>query len=233
MTMQKSLCALVACLGALAVASPQSASASVTFYDTQAAFQAATTTHLLDDYGSSSYWTSVGNGFAENGVTYSGLASDWPANVLVIGPGYTNFGSGVGVTAQNIVTSYGDENFVASFSTPYTAVGFDAFFADEGTGVLSVLGAHGSLLGELDFGRDPATGLADEGYLGFTSTTPIWGFHWDTVGDGNEGTGISDLSVSGVGAAGIPEAASWELMIMGVGIVGWSKRRRRRNCFVR
>ena len=230
MTMQKSLCALVACLGALAVASPQSASASVTFYDTQAAFQAATTTHLIENFSTAPIKNAPVPSLRLHGITYTGLAGTPFPNVGVAPPGYDDFGANVGAITQYVLVADGDENIVATFSTPYSAVGFEDFFNGLGPGVVTVFGPQQSVLGRFAFadGLDPVTHRADRGYLGFTSTTPIWGFEWDTTGGGELNTGFTDLSVSGPGAAGIPEAGSWAFMILGVGIVGGVLRRRRR-----
>ena len=73
---------------------------------------------------------------------------------------------------------------------------------------------------------NPATGLADRGYLGFTSSAPITGFQWDTTAGGQLNTGFTNISV-GTAGVGVPEPATWTLMLAGFGGLGAMLRRRR------
>lgn len=217
----------------------QASAAVFTFYDTQAAFNAASSTTLLDDFsfppGSGHIVYGVeqigGHGtssITRNGVTYSDVSGT--DDLLILAPGdYWNFGANVGTTTDYVMTTDYDEHIQAMFSTTYTAVGLTAYFNGLGPGTLTVFGIGGSVIGLLDFpstGDDPATGLADRGYLGFTSTAPITGFQWDTTDGGILNTGFSNLSVG----EATPLPAAFPLFATGLGAMGlFGWRRKRKN----
>lgn len=218
----------------------QTSATAVNFYNTQSAFNAASNTTLLDDFSfpPGSGYTVFGveqigghgtNSITRNGVTYTDVSGT--NDILILAPGdFWNFGAAVGITTDYVVTTDYDEHIRATFSTPYTAVGFTAYFNGLGPGTLTVLGAGGATIGAYAFpasGVDPATGLADRGYLGFTSTDPITGFQWDTTGGGNLNTGFSNLSVGSpvpvpvpIVGAGLPG-----LVLAFAGILIWRRRR--------
>src|SRR5262249_37406089 len=133
------------------------------------------------------------------GMTYTDVSGT--NDILILAPGdYWNFGAAVGTTRDYVVTTDYDEHIRVTFSKPYREVGFTAYFNGHGPGTLTVYGFGGVTLGTYDFtsGLDPATGLADRGYLGFTSSAPIFGFEWDTTDGTNVNTGFSNLSVGEV-----------------------------------
>ena len=206
---------------ALGIASP--AQAGVTFYETQATFNGAATTALLEDFSTAPTKDAALASLILHGVTYTGLAGSPFPNVFVTSPGYSNYGAAVGTTTDYILAANGDENILASFSTPYNAVGFNAFFNGLGDGTLTVFGAGSSVIGTFTFlgGFDPATGLADKGYLGFTSTAPIYGFEWDTTLGGELNTGFTNISVN------VPEPIT--LSLFGAGLAGAVAMRRRKS----
>jgi hypothetical protein len=159
-------------------------------------------------------------------------------DILILAPGdYWNFGANVGITTDYVVTTDYDEHIRATFSREYRAVGFTAYFNGLGPGTLTVFGEDGSTVGVLNFasGLDPATGLADRGYLGFTTQQPvITGFQWDTTGGGNLNTGFSNLSVfppNGAGPASVPGPIAGAglpgLIAACGGLLGWWRRRKK------
>ena len=66
-------------------------------------------------------------------------------------------------------------------------------------------------------GLDPATGLADEGYLGFTSDTPITGFQFVSTLGGQLNTGFTDISE----ISAVPEPSTWAMMLLGFAGLGF------------
>jgi len=202
------------------------------FYFTQASFNAAAPgAVLLENFSSATPDVKFSPTLVLPSGSYTGLEGDPSPHVLVASPGYTNFGANVGVTTQFIATASGDENIVAAFSTPYSAVGFDAFFNGLGPVALTVFGSGNSVLGTLLIasGLNPITGLADKGYLGFTSDSPIYGFQWDTTLGREFNTGFTNISV--VAAVNpVPLPAALPLFVTGLGalgLLGW--RRKRKN----
>jgi hypothetical protein len=201
----------------------QAAADTVAFYDTQAAFNAVATTTLLDDFSfPHTGFSQVGghgtSSITRNGVTYTDVSGT--NDIVILTPGDSwNFGAAVGTTTDYVVTTDYDEHIRATFSNNYYAVGFTAYFNGLGPGTLTVFGTGGATLGALTFpssGNDPATGLADRGYLGFTSTAPITGFQWDTTDGGIIDTGFSNLSVGAV-----PEPSTWAMLLLGFAGVGF------------
>jgi hypothetical protein len=203
--------------------------AAIVFYDTQASFDAAVPgATLIEDFSGAPVKDTPLASLVLPSGTYSGLEGTPFPNVFVTSPGYTNFGSSVGTTTQFILTSNGDENLLAgSLASPVFALGFDAFFNGKGLLTLNVFGAGNTLLGSTTFasGNDPATGLADKGYLGFTSSDPIFGFQFVST-DGREvNTGFTNISVGGA----VPEPSTWAMMLLGFAGVGFMAYRRKQN----
>jgi hypothetical protein len=222
----------------------QASADAVTFYVTQASFDAAAkNATLLDDFsfppGTGHVVFGVeqigGHGISSitrNGMTYTDVSG--ANDILILAPGdFWNFGANVGITTDYVVTTDFDEHIRATFSREYTAVGFTAYFNGLGPGSLTVFGENGSTIGVLNFadGMDPATGLADRGYLGFTTQQPvITGFQWDTTGGGGLNTGFSNLSVfppNGAGPVSVPGpivgAGLPGLMLAALGWLGWRR----------
>jgi len=207
----------------------QASADTVTFYDTQSSFNAAATTTLLDNFSFPHVgFGQIGGGgtssITRNGVTYTDVSGT--NDIVILTPGDSwNFGAAVGTTTDYVVTTDYDEHIRATFSTSYNAVGFTAYFnGTAGPATVTVFGTGGDTIGIFAFpsGDDPATGLADRGYLGFTSTAPITGFQWDTTGGGIINTGFSNLSVGPV-----PEPSTWAMMILGFAGIGFMAYRRK------
>jgi len=168
---------------------------------------------LLDDFSFPPGTGQVGNrveqigghgtsSITRNGVTYTDVSGT--NDLLIFAPPGANFAASVGVITDYVMTTDFDEHIRATFSSEYSAVGFTAYFNGLGPLTLTVFGEDGSAIVVLNFasGLDPATGLADRGYFGFTTQQPIiTGFQWDTTGGGNVNTGFSNLSA---GPASVP-----------------------------
>jgi hypothetical protein len=223
--------ALAGAIGALATAAQAS---TFTFYTSQSAFDAASTTAIVEDFegvAAGDLNTPLAS-FSRNGITYTPFAGAPFANVWIAGApvDYTNFGADIPVVGGTQLTSHvmvanGDEDIRADFSAGYTAIGFDAYYNGLGPFTLSVLGLGGVTLatfGTAD-GTDAATGLADRGYIGVVSDTPLWGFRWTTTHGAVLNTGFDNIALG----RGVPEPAAWALMIAGFGLAGATLRRRR------
>jgi hypothetical protein len=136
-----------ALLGATAAAN-----ADVIFYDTQAAFSAASNTNLLDNFslpaGTGQFGGHGTTSITRNGVTYTDVSGT--NDILILAPGdYWNFGAAVGITTDYVVTTDYDEHILATFSTTYTAVGFTAYFNGSGREPSLFLVPAGAQLGRL------------------------------------------------------------------------------------
>lgn len=222
------LFALVAAAAFTVVLAPSNgANAAVVFYTSQASFNAAAPgATLVENFSGAPIKDAPLSSLVLPSGTYTGLAGSPFPNVFVSSPGYTNYGANVGTTTQYILTANGDENLVAgSLASLASAVGFDAFFNGLGNLTLTVFGPGSVTLGSVNYatGLDPATGLADKGYLGFTSTTPISGFQFESTLGGRLNTGLTNISVGSV-----PEPSTWAMMILGFAGIGAMTYRRRK-----
>jgi len=232
---------LLAIAGAFGAVAGSAHALSFTFYSTKASFDAATTTSVIEDFEgvpSASTNTPLA-GFARNGVTYTPFAGSPFANVWIAGPpvDYTNFGADVPLVGSsqitsNVMVANGDEDIQADFVAPHFAIGFDSYFNGLGPWTVQVLGLGGVSLASFSTsdGNDPATGLADLGYFGVLSDTPLWGFRFTSTLGGRLNTGFDNIAVGDPRTprdTSIPEPAAWSLMIAGFGLAGASLRRRR------
>ncbi len=207
--------ALVA--AAIASAATSAASASpVTFYTNQAAFETAASPTLIEDFESVSPKDTALPTLTHNDITYTPFAGSPSPNVWVASPGYTNFGPGVTQpTTTSILVANGDEDFLATFATPFTAVGFDVYLNGLGPATVSVMNGA-TILDTFTF-PDAAD---DKEFLGFISAVPITGFRWTSTLGGRLNTGIDNIE-----AASVPEPAT--LLLVGSGLVAAVRRRRR------
>jgi hypothetical protein len=223
------LCIAASALGSVCF-SPTSSEAATTLYTTQADFNAAApSASLLENFATAPINIALPS-FTIGSGTYSGNP-----NVFVAPPGFTNFGAAVASpTTQIIVTASGNENITVSFTTPYHAVGFEAFFNGLGPLTLAVYGAGNTLLAGfpiLPLGLDPATGLADKGYLGFTSDQLIYGFQWVATGGETLNTGFTNISAQAADLSIVtPLPAALPLFATGLGalgLLGWRRKKKK------
>ena len=190
------------------------ASATVTFYADEAAFNAAASTVLIEDFDSFvpkdvAILTPIVRGIA----TYTPSASVVSPNLVVTGTTYFNFGANLNPFNATVLTSSGEEDILVNFSLTQTAVGFDGYLNGLGPGTVRVFDGA-TLLDTFDL-ADPAGG--GKTYVGIVSTTPFDGFRWTTSSGTELNTAIDSIAVSN---APEPETvASMVAGLLGVGAV--------------
>jgi hypothetical protein len=219
---------------ALAAGVLAAGSAAADTYISQAAFDAAASTTLLEDFEGLApglYNTPLPS-FSRNGATYVGLAGTPFLNIYLAGDpvNFPNFGADipfVGPTqlTSHVMTANGDENIRATFTQGYRALGMDLYFNGLGPATISFLDQGGGVIESITSptGHRFGTSLADIGFGGIVSDTPVWGFQWTSTLGGQTNTGFDNIRV-----AAIPEPGTWALMLLGFGGLGAGLRMRRR-----
>lgn len=197
----------------------ESAVAAVTFYDSKAAFDAAASTTLIEDFTSfapkdTNIFSSITRGIA----TYTPFAPIHAPNLVVTGVPYTNFGANLNPVTEHVLTTSGDEDILVTFATGLTAVGFNGYLNGLGPGTVSVFNGS-TLLDTLNLDNPVGGALI---YVGITSSTPITAFRWITTDGGILNTAIDNISVSAV-----PEPATYATLLTGLGLLGFNRWRRR------
>lgn len=213
----------------VAALAAHSAQAAVTVFSSKTDFDSAVTTSLVEDFEGADLTRNVKlPSFTHNGITFIGNAGAPSKNVVVLGPGFNNFGAGVPhPTTTTLLTANGDEDFSGIFATPVRAVGFDAYFNGLGPVSVDLVGTKGLIQHIV---VTPAQGPQPNGvgYLGFLSTTPITQFRWKSTDGGELNTGIDNISTAPVL---VPEPGTWASAMVGMvlagGVLGLRRRRTR------
>jgi PEP-CTERM motif len=189
------------------------------YVNDQAAFDAAAATTLAEDFEATGQPldTQIYAGFTHNGISWLGLAGVPAPHVWIASAGYNNFGAGVGVTTSKVLTANGDEHFVASFATPVSAFGFDAYFNGLGPTTLKVF--NGAT--QIDGIATPGT-LDFKGHIGVAGVGAITSFSWVTAAGGSLNTGLDNLTT-----APVPEPAAVWLMALGLAAIAVRSRAQR------
>ena len=159
------------------------------------------------------------NGFYNGGTSSSGATGP---NLGVDFTGFTTI-SGFGETSEpNLAFNSGGPAF-ANTSFGFTGFTFTAgFFAPGTVNVFSGLGGTGTLLGSL-------TGVLGNPGAFTLQTITFTGIGRSITLVGNDATlGVDDFNFTlAGGGGGVPEPATWAMMLIGFGIVGGAMRGRR------
>ena len=193
------------------------AAALVTTYVTSGAFAAASSQTAFTDFENETPGYTA-NPLVSSGIRFTQLPGGHPNIIPYIAPAG---GAGTIPEAQsNVLEANGDENFRIELASnaSFNAIGFNLYTNAYAAPVISLYTPGGTLIGSYAVPQAPHT----LGYFGLTSTTAI-GWAVMIVDRGwVENTAIDNVSIGGV-----PEPASWAMLIAGFGLTGAAMRRRR------
>ena len=197
------------------------AAAAVNSYVAPAAFGAVTTTIAFTDFESEA-WGYTGNPLVSGGIRFTQLPGGHPNIIPYIAPAG---GAGTVPEAQSqVLEANGDENFRIELASNagFNAIGFTLYTNAYAAPVLSLYTPGGALISSIAVPQAPH----QIGYFGLTSTATI-GWAVMIVDRGwVENVAIDDVRIGGL-AGGVPEPASWAMLIAGFGLTGAAMRRRR------
>lgn len=191
-------------LGAALTAASFVQAHAATIYTNRAAFLAATSGHVTDDFeeNASGQFTSYGSTY--NGSTFTVTGT----NLFTVDPDYFppyyEWGSGD-------VLDFESSPGTITVAPGISALGFDFGNPNgyQGSGFVTINGVNYTLLGQPNFN-----------FWGIVDNNPIGTITW------NGGLGIMDNVTTGIGAV-VPEPSTWALLILGFGAVGAGMRRRK------
>lgn len=145
-------------------------------------------------------------------------------NVYVASPGYTNFGPGVNPTTSSILTANGDEAWTLDLAFVAASIQVTFYLNDLGPAQFRLYDATDTVIGSINF-TDTALDSNKQTWVFSYNENRIVRATWTSTLGGRLNTGWDDITIAQV-AGGIPEPASWALMIAGFGLVGGALRRR-------
>ena len=200
------------------LASP--ASASVAIYTSASAFAAATSIQHTAGFEGLPYGVSHAP-FAQDGIKFTALGIDFyvtsPGQALTQNPN---------TFPTSALSADGDENFRMELASgaSFGAIGLDYATNRFGPPIVRLYSDLGAFMGAFTVPIAPDS----VGFFGLISTTPI-GYATSIVDRGFiEDTAIDNVRIGPVLAmGGVPEPATWAMMVMGFGAVGLGLRRRR------
>ena len=193
-----------------------SASAQVTFFSSQVAFQTTSNTTLQATFESLLNEGNINDPYTEGSVTFFN-----PSNLYNARPGgpaaVNDFDAPV---TSNVLTVSGNEDITMTFagSAP-TAVGFTSLTNRFDAPVVSVFDVFDVLIGSYVLTQAPST----VGFVGITSTVGIGSVRWLANRGEDKDTGLDNI-LTGVNT--IPEPATSGLMLVGLALAGIAFRRR-------
>jgi hypothetical protein len=213
---------LFAALAIAAISSP--ASAALTFYTTQASFQAAVPSATVIEDFEAFLPKDVGLATIVTPTITANPIAGGAGNVFVSSPGYNNYDPAGVLTTSSILTASGDEAFEVLLASAASAVGMNVYLNDFGPATLEYY-SGATLLGSYTFTATPSDKTDNWVYFGaLSSSAPITRFTWISTQGGLLNTGIDNIATGA-----IPEPSTWVLMLVGFGLAGAAMRRRHRQ----
>lgn len=201
------------------VAALPATGAVVTFYNSQAAFDAATTSTLRADFegfNRTADTPGIANPYTEGAVSFSN-----PSNLYIAAP----TGAAVLVgdiefpISSNVLTVSGNEDILMRFTgLAANAVGFDAFTNRYAAPVVTVFDLADQLIGSYVLTQP----INSAGFVGITSDVTIGSVRWLADNGGIKDTAIDNIRVGTT----VPEPTSLVLALLGLVMLGRAGRHR-------
>ena len=192
------------------------AQAQVAFFNSQAAFQLASTSTLQATFEAINHEGGISDPYTEGSVTFFD-----PKNLYNARPGgpaaVNDFDAPV---TSNVLTVSGNEDITMTFAGPApTAVGFTSLTNRFNAPVVTVFDLANTLIGTYVLTQAPGT----VGFVGITSVLGIGSVHWLADRGGIKDTAIDNVYV---GVSAVPEPSTAGLLLGGIALLGFVGARR-------
>ena len=192
------------------------AQAQVTCFNSQAAFQLASTSTLQATFEAINHEGGISDPYTEGSVTFFD-----PKNLYNARPGgaaaVNDFDAQV---TSNVLTVSGNEDITMTFAgLAPTAVGFTSLTNRFKAPVVTVFDLANTLVGTYVLTQAPGT----VGFVGITSVLGIGSVHWLADRGGIKDTAIDNVYV---GVSAVPEPSAAGMMLGGVALLGFVGARR-------
>lgn len=160
-----------------------------TYYSSRAAFVAATSPVVVEDFESAPAAQILGS-LTRSVGTFMPYAGAPGPNIYIAAANYTNFGL-PGPVGSQVLTANGDEDFELFFAVPTDNVGFDTYLNQFGPATIRLYSAGNVLVDTFIYSHDSTK----VGFFGVVSDVAMTSIRWTTTIGRTINTGYDNILI--------------------------------------